>query len=771
MATRTINSPGVEIFERDLSLRIPQNIGTNVFVTGFTNQGPTDEVLKITTRDELEQIYGVPTNSAERYFYYTIRELLNSPANIYTFRLPYGENTGDGFGSQYSALVYPVRNYTNNAITTNLDSLSGSYFLGEPIHFNLNETEYRQALEGSLFDWSTTSADISGLSAISEIGKSGVVVLNKAQTTINGQFEGYYVGIADNTNVNPATNYDAILGLKTVSLSTNRIVGTSYTDIPNGTLQFNLSSTPSDNANSISEIMENLTDYNIDDAQDDDLLSVGVFKVRKSLYANEAFKLDFVLDDAIVGSIDTFRTQLNPRGGPAIPFFLESVDNNSRNVEILVNPYISNKYRESSLNTAGIPQKKIRVLTKGIISNYSNISASVGIPLGSVQALSGIVGYADNLYPLGAFSDTVIKQKIVGNIPTKINRALESIRNDEVYDIDVLVEGGLGTIFSMSCAAGTAYYDDTLYSSTLNSKLSALRTSNDIFGITAATDIRGNYSAVFNQFENFCNLPSNTGGRGDCMFVADVIRHILVTGKNTKILSDRTKNFQLDVYWPIRHQFELENTSYAAVYGNWVQVYEEFSGEKIWVPFSGYAAATMARTDANDFPWIAPAGFNRGLLTTSALDIAVNPNQKQRDEFYKTNINPVSFSASDGMVIIGQKTLSRKPSAFDRINVRRLFLALERPTKKVSKYFLFEPNTEFTRTRYINTLTPLFEFAKQNSGLYDYLIVCDERNNTPEVIDNNELRADIFIKPVRAAEFILVQFTATRTDASFQELI
>jgi len=219
MARRTINSPGTEIFERDLSLTVPQNIGTNVFVTGFTNQGPTDEVLKVTTRDELEQIYGVPTNSSERYFYYTVRELLNSPANIYTFRLPYGEGTGNGFGSQYSALVYPVRNYTNATLSTTLDVASGSYFLGEPVHFNLNETQYRQALEGSLFDWSTTSADISGLSALNALGGAGVIVLNKAQTTINGQFEGYYLGIADNTNINPATNYDAILSLKTISTS------------------------------------------------------------------------------------------------------------------------------------------------------------------------------------------------------------------------------------------------------------------------------------------------------------------------------------------------------------------------------------------------------------------------------------------------------------------------------------------------------------------------------------------------------------------------
>ena len=124
-----------------------------------------------------------------------------------------------------------------------------------------------------------------------------------------------------------------------------------------------------------------------------------------------------------------------------------------------------------------------------------------------------------------------------------------------------------------------------------------------------------------------------------------------------------------------------------------------------------------------------------------------------------------------GLVIFGQKTLNKKPSAFDRINVRRLFLALERPTKKVARFFVFEQNSEFTRTRVINTLMPIFERAKNNQGLYDYLIVCDERNNTPAVIDANELVVDIYIKPTRAAEFILVNFYATTTDANFEELI
>jgi hypothetical protein len=809
---RTINSPGVEIFERDLSLIAPTNVGTNVFVTGFTPQGPSDEVIKITTRDELDSIYGTPTNSAERYFYYTVRELLNSPANIYTFRIPYGSGSGDGFGTQHTALVYPViavkpdtvtvpitaTNVANlssetlsaatlaalssianlsASVTTNLDLSAASYILGSPIQFTLTEAQYAQAMEGTLFDWNATAATRTGLNSLASLGGAGVIVLDKAQTTINSQFEGYYVGICDNTNIDPASPFNAVTRAYTTSLTA--AYHTTYTQIPNGTLQFNLSSTATGASNSISQIMENLTDYNIDGREDDDLLNVGVFKLRKSIYATESFKLDFVLDDRVVGSIDTFRTQLNPTGGPSVPFFLESQDTNARNVEIMVNPYISNKFRESSLDVSGNPQKKIRVFTDNFYNEVSKLSA-----VGSLSATNKFGAFqqqldeitnklavkADALYPLGAYSPTVITQKTLGSIPSKINRALESVKNDEIYDIDVVVEGGLGTVFTMASAAGTTYYDDTLYTPALKTKVDSLRTSQDIFNDAVATDIRGSYSAVFNQFENFCNLPSNTGGRGDCIFIADPIRHLLVTGRNSKILTDKTRNFQLDVYWAMRHQFELENTSYAATYGNWVQAYDDFTGEKVWIPFSGYQAAIMARSDAAEFPWSAPAGFTRGLVT-NALDIAINPNQKQRDELYKVNINPVMFSASQGIVVFGQKTMSRKPSAFDRINVRRLFLALERPTKKTAQFFVFEPNNEFTRTRLVNTLNPIFKTAKENGGCYDYLIVCDERNNTPQVIDSNELKVDILIKPTRTGEFILCTFTATRSDANFDELV
>jgi len=274
---------------------------------------------------------------------------------------------------------------------------------------------------------------------------------------------------------------------------------------------------------------------------------------------------------------------------------------------------------------------------------------------------------------------------------------------------------------------------------------------------------------VFSKFATFAG-PVKDGGRGDILFIADPIRQLLVTGKNNKVQKDVTKNFYTDIYWALRHQFELANTSYATVFANWMSVYDNYSGLNVWVPSSGFAAAKMASTDAAVGPWGAPAGFNRGIIT-DASDIAITPNQRQRDDLYTANLNPIANFADQGNVFFGQKTLLRKPSAFDRINVRRTFLYLEKITKKTMQFFLFENNTLFTRTRVVNTLTPFFERTKAADGLYDYMIVCDERNNTAEVIDQNELVVDIYLKPVRTAEFILVNFFASRTDANFEEII
>ena len=838
MAQRTINSPGVEIRESDLSLTAPLNVGTNVYVTGFAQAGPIDEVLKITTKQELNSVFGTPTNSSERYFYYTINELLNSPANVYATRLPYGGGSGDGFGSKYSALIYPVRSLSAAAhklkgallpdggrgfagvlsgISTNLDvGLSAVYVLGKPTHLELTESEYLSGVAGTAFTWSSTAGFGIGhqsTSTIEAASGAGVVIYNKSTSTINNQFEGYYVGLADNTNTDPGSNFNNILTTQTLTnsaLSAGGLSPTSrnFTTIPGGVQVFALSASfLTGTTNSVSEVIENFTEFEIDGRDYDDILNVGVFKLRKSIYANEAFKLDYNLEDGIAGSINSFRTQLNPRGGLDIPYFIETRDDNSRNVVIKINDFISGRLNgEDGLNSIGQVTKRIRVLTQELSAGQTAANARTtatiansAAPSNEYMAKTGILssmyasdkpgriksgsgggagnglidqlGYADSLFPLGAYADKKVSSKVLGNIPNKLERALDQVKNDDIYDIDVVVEGGLGTIWSVQKTLsdikfpGQDYYDEYQVVNAAEN----LRTSNDISG--DALTLRNHYSTIFNKFEQFVSPPYLGGGRGDCIFIADPLRQIFVQGDTSgKVLNDTSKNFQTDIYWPIRHWFANENTSYAATYGNWALIYDSYSGKQVWAPFSGFAGAIMARTDAATFPWFAPAGFTRGLVTF-ANDIAVNPNQKQRDELYKANINPVANFPNQGLVVFGQKTLSKKSSAFDRINVRRLFLSLERPTKKVSRFFVFEQNTEFTRTRIVNTLTPIFERAKNNEGLYDYLIVCDERNNTPAVIDANELVVDIYIKPTRTAEFILVNFYATRTDANFEELI
>lgn len=796
--TPTIASPGVEIREWDLSNVALPNVGTNVYVTGFTSQGPYDEVIQITTQQDLDQIYGPPTNSAERYFYHTAKEVLNSPGNLYTSRLPYGPGSGDGFGSQYSALVYSgsaislsgqgadgTNAMATRALNQTYSSIAsgGTLFIGEPTHVELTESEYLSAVDGTLFDWSDSSGlakdfVVNGTAAQrnTRMGQSPFIILNKSTSTINQHYEGYYVGLIGNSDINPANNFVGIRSTATITASAFK--QNSYTILPENTLDFPLSANATTGPDgSISQIMENLVDYDLEGRDSDDVLSLGVFKLRRTQNAAQAFQLGYNLEDKLVGSVNALRKIDDQKGGRQLNYFIGNQDANSRNVKVLVNENVTQRnIGDDNLDVNNEPKMKVRVLSESLGTDITdaNISRVLGVPPAEIPYLTEGLGYAGKLFPLGAYDNTKVTNKDLGDIPGKLDRALNGIKNDEVYDIDVIPEAGLGTIWAMAksrtLAAGSPlYYDEFYYGGTTATAVKALRTSGTLAG--AGVTLRSNYNTIFDKFERFVKPPYLGGTRGDAIFIADTFRQIVAIGNGeTKILDDKSRNFSTDVFWPIKHQFSSQNTSYATVYGNWAQTYDQGLGQLVWVPFSGYAASVMAKSDAATFPWFAPAGFNRGLLTT-ATDIAINPNQKQRDELYKSAINPVAFFPSQGNVIFGQKTLQKKPSAFDRINVRRLFLALERPTKKAAQFFVFEPNTEFTRTRLVNVLTPVFERAKQNQGVYDYLIVCDERNNTPQVIDENKLRVDIYLKPVRTAEFILITFYATRTDANFQEIV
>ena len=723
MSNLSITSPGVQINEVDLSI-IARPIGTtDVLVTGFAPQGPTEEIVNIGSVSEFESIFGTPTNSAERYLYYTSKQILSqSPANLLVTRIPYGSGNGDGYANSYSALVYPIAGNESNFST------SQSYQLGAPVSVLLSDDEYEAILANNIAWSDTVNGSTTGFA---DIGNAGLIVLNTSKTASNELYEGYYVAISDNSNYNPSTNFNSVSSLQAVNSVSNELQ--LFTTVPSTRLSFTLTQTYSAfGRDSLSKVVEQYpVGYNFAGTTFQDSLVVVLFKIKSTRYSQDTVTLDYSIAEAYAGSLYSGRTQNNPYGGSPTSFFLETVANESSNIKIITNPYISNV--GTWVDENGIPTKSITVTDN-----------------------------AKNAYSSGVYtpkSNSNIND--LGQVDQKLSRILTKLSNDDTTNIDVVVDGGLSTIWASAYARQIGMGGSFIFDDSHNVDISGIKNTD---GSIPSGDVYTGYSAITEQFVAFAEARRNH------VFISDPLRHIFVQGPNSKTSSKKSFVFSNDIYWPLNNIYNGVQSSYVTTYGNWIQTNDVYTSKPVWVPASGYAAAIFASVSQNQYPWIAPAGFNRGTLTNT-LDIGVNPTQKQRDLLYKININPIAYFNQDGFVIYGQKTFYRKPSAFDRINVRRLFLTLEKETQALLKYYVFEPNDFATRNRLKGSLIPIFDQAKLNDGCYDYLLVCDTTNNTPDVIDNNELKISIYIQPVRAAEFILADFVATRTGVNFSELI
>ena len=233
-----------------------------------------------------------------------------------------------------------------------------------------------------------------------------------------------------------------------------------------------------------------------------------------------------------------------------------------------------------------------------------------------------------------------------------------------------------------------------------------------------------------------------------------------VTVNSDSVITDNIISF----YSPIT------SSSYAVFDSGYKYMYDRFSDTFRYVPTNGDIAGLCARTDNNSFPWFSPAGTSRGAIL-NAVKLAYNPSKVQRDRLYSNRVNPIVFSPGSGIILFGDRTGLGKASAFDRINVRRLFIYLENAIASAAKDQLFEFNDEITRSNFVNIVEPFLRDVQSKRGIFDYVVVCDETNNTAAVIDNNEFVADIYIKPARSINFIGLTFVATRTGVSFEEII
>ena len=256
------------------------------------------------------------------------------------------------------------------------------------------------------------------------------------------------------------------------------------------------------------------------------------------------------------------------------------------------------------------------------------------------------------------------------------------------------------------------------------------------------------------------NLITVAENRKDAIVFASPERTDVVGVTNSNTQTTNVKSF-----------FDgIRSSSYVVFDSGYKYTYDKYNDVFRYVPLNGYIAGLAARTDLIADSWFSPAGFNRGVIR-GAVKLAYNPSKTQRDELYRARINPVVTLPGQGTLLFGDKTGLSTPSAFDRINVRRLFITLEKAISTASKFQLFEFNDEFTRAQFRNIVEPFLRDVQGRRGVTDFLVVCDASNNTADVVDRNEFRADIFVKPNRSINFIQLQFVATRTGVAFEEVV
>lgn len=615
------------------------------------------------------------------------------------------------------------------------------------------------------------------------------------------------------------------------------IVSDDYDSVNEKRLNFALDS---NHQGSISRILENnVSSFDTSGTDFDDTLSIGLFKLNKASTAQDALKLSYTLRESYNASLGADRLRSSASSTKAVSNFIETVTEASPNMTVLVNPFLSSAIRTdadgnlvgkvrvfndklldnlkkfekkyivntfnkskttSSYDSAIAPYR----LAESCIKSYASMMNQAGVDVETLNLIKNNDAYknfamSQSLWQFGTYqTSSSSARQIIGNIPAKLRRVREILANDEEYpNMDIFIDAGLSTIYAYSNGpsilgeAGALVHQGENSTSGLEDEDGLAHQMNfiDSLILTGIEDLRTgqsslsdeaqrvveDYMAVQNEFLAICNAQS-AGGRGDCFYISDILRGILIKGKDTKVAklfgstlnnsvyssSDNVKHsWSTSMYYPIKHSTAGITSNYCASYAQWVKRLDIDSGIKFWMPASPCIAALMAATDAADGPWTAAAGVNRGVIK-GILDYAYSPTLSQRSDLYSICVNSVPFVPNVGLTVMGIRTMGRKDSAFDQITCRRTFLYMEKAIKRYLRNYIFEKNTTATRLSVVNDIEPFMESVKNSDGIYNFSVTCDNTNNTPEIINNGDMAVDVAAAPTRTAENIILTMTANR---------
>jgi len=773
-------SPGVNVTEIDLTTIVPAVSTTEGAIAGVFHWGPVERATLIDSEDTLVARFGKPTNHNPETFF-TAANFLAYGNKLYVTR---AANT-TGFSNTATAEVNG-----NSVITAN----------GTAIGVSVNDLVFGAGIvDGTVVSSTNTSA----------------IVISKDATLGNstaGVFESQYVFVSPNTVFTAVANSTALdtgddLGLYVIKHQDDYLQ--KEANFPAGGKVEYVSKYPGSWGNSLK--------ISVCDSAEAFSSNVNPFVANTSSDGPTGFTDSTKISNAgisfVVGSNVATIFMSNTSGTPY------TTDTPAGAAEAMVN-FITRHFSIGDIIRAGNTEIGFQDLR--VTALASNASFATGNNTFQVQ-LASSYGLSSNFY-----SNTINRNweyyNNVGKTPGQsvyVKRFGNTSANDELHvvvsDEDGKFTGVPGTILEVFEGISRATDGKTEDGSTLYYKTVINDGSNYVWWIKDRTSAAsasallvasstnrkpmtssfiggsdgdsestvsvGNLTRAYDTFKSAEDIDvslilqgkarNGTHGTQLANYLIDNIAEyrkdcvVFISPDRADVVNNIAKDEVDDI---VAFRNALTSTSYAVIDSGYKYQYDKHNDVYRFIPLNGDIAGLAVRTDNLRDPWFSPAGFNRGQIK-NIIKLAFNPGKAQRDILYKNDINPVCVFPGQGTVLFGDKTVLGKPSAFDRINVRRLFIVLEKAIATAAKFTLFEFNDEFTRAQFKNLVEPFLRDVQGRRGIYDFRVVCDETNNTPEIIDRNEFVGDIYIKPARSINFIQLNFVAVRTGVEFSEVV
>jgi len=738
MATPQL-SPGVLVREVDLTVGRADNVLDNIgAIAGPFRIGPVEEAIDISTEQELINTFGKPLSTDTQYEYWMSASNFLSYGGVLKVVRQADDNlrnanAGVGIASTNSLKVYNYDDYQNNHTT----DASFTYAAKNPGSWaDKLKVCYIDDVADQIIGINTTSLATAGFSI--GFGVTAAISAVQAGVGTTGIYTGYLKGIITGVNTSTTASLSTI-DVKIVSQVSSAGTETRITYAEGNALK------SFDGSDAIFPVNAGVnTGSGADGAKSFTPVSLSV----KDWYEEQTLGLENqTIYWKTLAPKPTTNVFVSDRQGYNDAVHIVVVDDTGSVTGIrgnILEKHLSLSKAGDAISNVNAPQ---RIYYKDYIADFSeNIYAGYNVSLAgdafhntSPKATGFTTTSGDsNAFAPVSVADGSFGQDSQGVTFSAIGNVTYSLLNG--LDYTSVVGGMKGTL-----ADNMRAYD-------LFSNRDEIEVDYLIMGPGCDTEAESQAKAN--------KLISLAGQRKDCMAVIGPHRANLVNVTNS---NDQTDNL-------INYFSTLSSSSYAVFDSGYKYQFDRFNNEFRYVPANADVAGLMTRTALVAFPWFSPAGQQRGIIN-NAVKLAYNPSKAQRDRLYPQRINSFVTKPGVGTLLFGDKTALSYASAFDRINVRRLFLTVEQALERAAEAQLFELNDELTRANFRNIVEPYLRDVQSKRGLYGFLVVCDSSNNTPDIIDNNEFRADIFLKPTKSINYITLTFVATRTGVSFEEVV